>query len=107
MLKDLCNVSTHEHTEWVPILENSQNYAELSLQVAQQMKARPGIHAVLLRRHGIYTWGEDILEAMRHVEILEFLFEVVGRKHTSGVGNKAGDNYMGMKRAAESAGGKQ
>jgi methylthioribulose-1-phosphate dehydratase len=86
MLKGLRNVSTHEHKEWIPILENSQNYAELSLQVARLLQAKPGIHAVLLRRHGIYTWGEDILEAMRHVEILEFLFEVIGRKHTSAVG---------------------
>jgi methylthioribulose-1-phosphate dehydratase len=88
MLKGLRNVSTHEHTEWIPILENSQNYAELSLQVAELLKAKPGIHAVLLRRHGMYTWGEDILEAMRHVEILEFLFEVIGRKHTSSVGTR-------------------
>lgn len=86
MLKGLRNVSTHEHTEHIPILENSQNYAELSLQVSRLLQAKPGIHAVLLRRHGIYTWGEDILEAMRHVEILEFLFEVIGRKHTSGAG---------------------
>jgi methylthioribulose-1-phosphate dehydratase len=88
MLKGLRNVSTHEHTEWIPILENSQNYAELSLQVAKLLRARPGIHAVLLRRHGMYTWGENILEAMRHLEILEFLFEVIGRKHSSGVGTK-------------------
>jgi methylthioribulose-1-phosphate dehydratase len=88
MLKGLHGVSTHEHKEWIPILDNSQNYAELSVQVTELLKARPGIHAVLLRRHGIYTWGEDILEAMRHVEILEFLFEVIGRKHTSSVVGK-------------------
>lgn len=88
MLKGLRNVSTHEHTEWIPVLENSQNYAELSLQVTELLKARPGIHAILLRRHGMYTWGEDILEATRHVEILEFLFEVTGRKHTSGAWNR-------------------
>jgi methylthioribulose-1-phosphate dehydratase len=88
MLKGLHNVSTHEHTEWIPILENSQNYAELSFQVTKLLKARQGIHAVLLRRHGMYTWGKDILEAMRHVEILEFLFEVIGRKQTSSVGTR-------------------
>jgi methylthioribulose-1-phosphate dehydratase len=82
MLKGLRGVSTHEHKEWVPILDNSQNYAELSLQVARLLQAKPGIHAILLRRHGIYTWGEDILEATRHVEVLEFLFEVIGRKHS-------------------------
>ncbi|HEY5027582.1 MAG TPA: methylthioribulose 1-phosphate dehydratase [Candidatus Angelobacter sp.] len=88
MLKGLRNVSTHEYSEWIPILENSQNYDELALQISELLKANPRIHAVLLRRHGMYTWGEDILEAMRHVEILEFLFEVIGRKHTSGVGTR-------------------
>lgn len=83
MLKGLRNVSTHEHSEWVPILDNSQNYAELAPRISELLKANPCIHAVLLRRHGMYTWGEDILEAMRHVEILEFLFEVIGRKHTA------------------------
>ena len=81
MLKGLRNVSTHEHSECIPILENSQNYPELALQVTDLLQSNPGIHAVLLRRHGVYTWGEDILEARRHIEILEFLFEVIGRKH--------------------------
>jgi methylthioribulose-1-phosphate dehydratase len=41
-------------------------------------------HAVLIRRHGLYTWGTDLKEAKRHVEILEFLFEVIGRTRTLG-----------------------
>jgi hypothetical protein len=28
----------------------------------------------------MYTWGADIAEATRHVEILEFLLESVGRR---------------------------
>jgi methylthioribulose-1-phosphate dehydratase len=39
-------------------------------------------HAVLLRRHGLYTWGRSLAEAERHVEILEFLFETIGRTAT-------------------------
>ncbi|HSQ21036.1 MAG TPA: class II aldolase/adducin family protein, partial [Blastocatellia bacterium] len=38
-------------------------------------------HGFLLRRHGLYTWGNDITEAKRHVEIFEFLLEVRGRTH--------------------------
>jgi methylthioribulose-1-phosphate dehydratase len=34
----------------------------------------------LIRRHGLYTWGADLAAAKRHVEILEFLLEVMGRK---------------------------
>jgi len=35
-----------------------------------------------LRRHGLYTWGENLEQAKRHLEILEFLLEVVGRTQT-------------------------
>jgi len=41
---------------------------------------QPSAHGFLIRRHGLYTWGRDLREARRHVETLEFLFEVMGRK---------------------------
>ncbi|MGB8506882.1 MAG: methylthioribulose 1-phosphate dehydratase [Pyrinomonadaceae bacterium] len=79
MLKGLAGVSTHEHREWVPIIENSQDMATLSLSVEEALNEHPGAHGFLLRRHGLYTWGRDLPEANRHVEILEFLLEVLGR----------------------------
>jgi ribulose-5-phosphate 4-epimerase/fuculose-1-phosphate aldolase len=66
-----------EHSEWVPILENSQDYVELSQAVGRVLTQHPQAHGFLLRRHGLYTWGEDLATAKRHVEIFEFLFEVV------------------------------
>jgi ribulose-5-phosphate 4-epimerase/fuculose-1-phosphate aldolase len=27
----------------------------------------------------MYTWGDTLSEAIRHVEIMEFLLEVIGR----------------------------
>jgi methylthioribulose-1-phosphate dehydratase len=33
----------------------------------------------VLHRHGLYTWGATLADAERQVEILEFLFEVMGR----------------------------
>jgi len=80
MLKGLSGVTTHEHREWVPIFENSQDYVSLSSQVSGLLKKKPEVHGIILRRHGLYTWGKDAAEALRHVEILEFLFEVLGRK---------------------------
>ncbi len=79
MLKGLAGVRTHAHEEWLPILENSQDYAALSAEVAAALDAQAQAHGVLLRGHGLYTWGRDLDEARRHVEIFEFLFEVVGR----------------------------
>jgi methylthioribulose-1-phosphate dehydratase len=46
--------------------------------------ARQGAHAFLLRRHGLYAWGDTLYEAERHVEILEFLFEAIGRGMSRG-----------------------
>jgi methylthioribulose-1-phosphate dehydratase len=51
----------------------------LANDVDEALKANVAAHAFLLRRHGLYTWGRDLKEAKRHVEILEFLFEAVGR----------------------------
>jgi len=79
MLKGLAGVQTHKHREWLPILENSQDMTELASRVARTLEETPGIHGFLLREHGLYTWGESPTEAKRHVEILEFLLEVLGR----------------------------
>lgn len=79
MLKGLDGISTHEHREWLPILENSQDMAALGKTAEAALKQHPRAHGLLLRRHGLYTWGRDLAEARRHVEILEFLMEVVGR----------------------------
>jgi methylthioribulose-1-phosphate dehydratase len=81
MLKGLEGVSTHEHREWLPIIDNSQDMSQLAATVEVALNAHPEAHAFLLRRHGLYTWGADIAEAKRHVEILEFLLEVAGRSH--------------------------
>ncbi|HTH36435.1 MAG TPA: methylthioribulose 1-phosphate dehydratase [Pyrinomonadaceae bacterium] len=80
MLKGLAGVKTHEHTEKVPIVENSQDYIALSHVIENVIRDNAGIHGIYLRRHGLYTWGESVAEARRHVEIFEFLFEVIGRQ---------------------------
>ena len=82
MLKGLAGVSTHEHSEWVPIIENSQDMTRLAGSVKETLQQHPRAHGFLLLRHGLYTWGKDIAEAKRHVEILEFLLEVRGRTYS-------------------------
>ena len=81
MLKGLEGVSTHEHREWVPIIENSQDMTRLAGSVEEALAQHRRAHGFLLRQHGLYTWGKDIAEAKRHVEILEFLLEVRGRTY--------------------------
>jgi methylthioribulose-1-phosphate dehydratase len=82
MLKGLDGVVTHEHTQWVPIFENTQHIPDLAEQVREAFADldRPLRHGYLIRRHGLYTWGRDLEEARRHIEIFEFLFEVTARR---------------------------
>ena len=83
MLKGLAGVASHEHREWIPVLENDQDMVRLAVKVRDVLHEFPDCHAFLLRRHGMYTWGATVPEAVRHVEIVEFLLESVGRKETA------------------------
>ncbi len=80
LLKGLSGVTTHEHIEKIPIIENSQKYEVLAIEFEEVLRAYPDAHGVLLSRHGLYTWGESVAEARRHLEALEFLFEAEGRR---------------------------
>ncbi|QYO67244.1 methylthioribulose 1-phosphate dehydratase [Leptolyngbya sp. 7M] len=80
MLKGLSGVSTHEHLERVPVVDNSQDYVALSHVIENVLRENPTCHGIYLRRHGLYTWGETVADARRHIEIFEFLFEVLGRQ---------------------------
>jgi len=82
MLKGLEGIATHETTAWVEIFDNTQDIPSLAGQVRERMNdaAEPLQYGYLIRRHGLYTWGRDLEEARRHVEIFEFLFECVARR---------------------------
>lgn len=79
MLKGLQGVRTHEHTEFLPIIENSQDMPALAELVGKTLDEHKPAHGFLLRRHGLYSWGQTLAEAKRHIEILEFLLETMGR----------------------------
>jgi methylthioribulose-1-phosphate dehydratase len=79
MLKGLQGVRTHDHTEFLPIIENSQDMPSLAEQVGKTLNEHQAAHGFLLRRHGLYSWGTTLAEAKRHIEILEFLLETIGR----------------------------
>ena len=79
MLKGLQGVNTHEHSEWVPIIENSQDMPALANIVGKTLNEHKAAHGFLLLRHGLYSWGDTLAQAKRHVEILEFLLETMGR----------------------------
>ena len=42
----------------VPVIENTPNEEDLKDSMAEAMRHHPDATAVLVRRHGIYVWGE-------------------------------------------------
>ncbi|MEC7497092.1 MAG: methylthioribulose 1-phosphate dehydratase, partial [Planctomycetota bacterium] len=82
MLKGLSGISTHETRHWVNIFPNTQDIPILAKQVEAfiQDPEKGLTHGYLIHQHGLYTWGKDIDEARRHIEVYEFLFECLARK---------------------------
>jgi methylthioribulose-1-phosphate dehydratase len=88
MLKGLSGVTTHAHREWLPVIENTQDWAGEAHRVESLLRGQPLTHGLLIRKHGLYTWGRDLDELKRHLEVLEFLLEVVGRRGEGQGGQK-------------------
>jgi methylthioribulose-1-phosphate dehydratase len=83
LLKALSGVDSHTHAERIPVIANSQQYGRLARELEEALERNPETHGVLLSAHGLYTWGTSVAEARRHLEALEFLFEVEYRRLTS------------------------
>lgn len=81
LLKALDNITTHESRVVVPIFPNDQNIPHLALKVESYMALHPDTRAYIIAGHGFYTWGKQLDDALRHVEALEFLFDLEIRLH--------------------------
>ncbi len=83
LLKALSGVETHLQCERVPVIANAQDYGLLTKELRLALDEHPLAHGVLLSGHGLYTWGKSVAEARRHLEALEFLFEVECQRRMS------------------------
>ena len=63
----------------VPIIENTAHERDLADSMARAIEENPRTHAVLVRRHGVYVWGKDWVQAKTHAECYHYLFEAAVR----------------------------
>ena len=78
MLKGIPGV-TNTDVHLVPVIHNTPREPELVSQL-EDVFADPrfeAARAVVVRDHGAYIWGDDILAAKRHTEVYHFLFEAM------------------------------
>jgi len=78
MLKGIPGV-TNTDVHLVPVIRNTPREPELvsQLEAAFADPRFRAARAVVVRDHGAYIWGDDVLEAKRHTEVYHFLFEAL------------------------------
>lgn len=60
----------------VPIIENTPYEADLKDRMAEVIKDYPETSAVLVRRHGVYVWGDTWQQAKTMCECYDYLFDI-------------------------------
>lgn len=60
----------------VPIIENTPFEHDLSDSMAQAIELYPDTNAVLVRRHGLYVWGDTWERAKTMTECYDYLFDI-------------------------------
>ena len=73
MLKVLPGIATHDISVALPIVDNSQDMADIIAAVAPALLAPDAIPAYLIRGHGLYGWGRDMAAAERVIEGIEWM----------------------------------
>jgi methylthioribulose-1-phosphate dehydratase len=66
----------YDDTLVVPIIENTPFEKDLTDRMAAVMQKYPDTNAVLVRRHGVYIWGQSWQQAKTMAECYHYLFEV-------------------------------
>jgi methylthioribulose-1-phosphate dehydratase len=82
MQKAFAGNATHERELLMPVIENSQDMAELSRRALGAIRAE--VPAVIVRGHGVYAWGRHPKEAARHLETVEWLCRVLWLARAAG-----------------------
>ncbi|XP_044252606.1 methylthioribulose-1-phosphate dehydratase [Tribolium madens] len=90
MIKGIKNQKTgknlrYDDTLVVPIIENTPFEEDLKDRLAQTIAEYPETCAVLVRRHGVYVWGDTWQQAKTMTECYDYLFDVVVQMKSHGL----------------------
>lgn len=69
----------------IPIIENTPYEEDLTDDLQAAIKKYPGTTAVLVRRHGIYVWGENVWKAKVYNEAIDYLLELAVKMRQNGI----------------------
>ncbi|CAI5759849.1 unnamed protein product [Candida verbasci] len=69
----------------IPIIENTPHEEDLTDSLQDAIESYPGCTAVLVRRHGIYVWGETVWKAKVYNEAIDYLLELAIKMKMSNI----------------------
>lgn len=69
----------------IPIIDNTPHEEDLTDSLQEAIRNYPGTSAVLVRRHGIYVWGETVWKAKVYNEAIDYLLELAVKMHAAGI----------------------
>ncbi len=75
LLKAFPGCKTHATSMRVPVFDNEQDIPRLAAKVDAWLDANDPIYGYLIVGHGLYAWGHDMAETLRHLEAFDFLFD--------------------------------
>jgi methylthioribulose-1-phosphate dehydratase len=84
MIKGIEGMGAFDALE-VPIIDNTAQECDLADTLGEAVRAYPKAQAVLVRRHGVYVWGKDWIQAKTQAECYDYLFNAAVRLKQLGV----------------------
>ena len=84
MIKGIEGMSYHDRLV-VPIIENTARECDLAASLEAAIVAYPETRAVLVRRHGVYAWGKDWMQAKTQAECYDYLFRTAAEMRRLGI----------------------
>ena len=74
ILKAFQGVTTHETRIQIPVFENDQDMDALAKRVEKRLSETSNVKGFLLAGHGLYAWGRNTQETLRHLDAFDYIF---------------------------------
>lgn len=75
LIKAFPGQTTHATVLRVPVFANEQDIPRLAAKADAWLDANEPVPGYLIAGHGLYAWGRDMSETLRHLEAFDFLFD--------------------------------
>ncbi len=88
----------NRQTGKIPIIGNKPQEKDLEPDIRECIERYPESRGIIIRRHGIYVWGDTLSQAARHTECYNNVFQRMNLEHRDNVARETLELMQEMKR---------